>query len=87
MCTPTGLPVTFVLANPKIDEREVARDLFEMDPGLLGNRPGQRILADKGYTSKEFERFLFEHGAHLVRPTMRRERIARRARCSSPCVS
>ena len=27
-CTPAGLPVTFALANPKVDEREVARDLF-----------------------------------------------------------
>jgi hypothetical protein len=29
VCTPAGLPVTFALANPKVDEREVARDLFE----------------------------------------------------------
>jgi hypothetical protein len=66
------LPVTFALANPKIDEREVARDLFESEPGLL--RPGQIILADKGYASKEFETYLAEHGATLVRPAMARER-------------
>lgn len=66
VCTPAGLPVTFALANPKIDEREVARDLFEAEPGLL--RPGQVILADKGYASKEFETYLAEHGASLVRP-------------------
>ena len=28
VCTPAGLPVTFALANPKVDEREVARELF-----------------------------------------------------------
>jgi hypothetical protein len=72
VCTPSGLPVTFALANPKIDEREVARDLFESEPGLL--RPGQIILADKGYASKEFETYLAEHGATLVRPAMARER-------------
>jgi DDE family transposase len=71
VCTPSGLPVTFALANPKIDEREVARDLFESEPGLL--RPGQRILADKGYASKEFETYLTEHGVTLVRPAMARE--------------
>ncbi len=71
VCTPSGLPVTFALANPKIDEREVARDLFESEPGLL--RPGQVILADKGYASKEFERYLAEHGATLVRPATARE--------------
>ena len=72
VCTPTGLPVTFALANPKIDEREVARDLFDAEPGLL--RPGQTILADKGYASREFEAYLGEHGATLVRPATARER-------------
>jgi hypothetical protein len=67
VCTPAGLPVTFALANAKADEREVARDLFEREPGLL--RPGQVILADKGYASREFETFLTERGATLVRPT------------------
>jgi hypothetical protein len=70
--TPVGLPVTFALTNPKLDEREVARDLFESEPGLL--RPGQVILADKGYVSGEFEHFISENGATLVRPATRRER-------------
>lgn len=72
VCTPAGLPVTFALANPKIDEREVARHLFEAEPGLL--RRGQTIVADKGYASKEFESFLADHGATLIRPTTSRER-------------
>lgn len=66
VCTPTGLPVTFALANAKIDEREIARDLFEIEPDLM--RPGQVILADKGYASKEFETFLDDHHAQLIRP-------------------
>ncbi len=74
VCTPAGLPVTFALTNPKIDEREVARDLFETDPNLLAARPGQTILADKGYTSAEFERFLADHGATLLRPTRANEK-------------
>ena len=80
VCTPAGLPVTFALANPKVDEREVARDLFEAEPGLL--RPGQRILADKGYASKEFEGFLAERGVELIRPSTARERT----RPSSPLL-
>lgn len=32
------------------------------------------ILADKGYASKEFEHFLTEQGATLVRPAMPREK-------------
>jgi hypothetical protein len=73
VCTPSGLPVTFALANPKVDEREVARDLFEIDPGLLANRPGQVILADKGYASAEFEGFLAAKGARLIRPAKKGE--------------
>ena len=67
VCTPTGLPITFALASPKADEREVAIDLFEAEPDLLARR-GQTIVADKGYTSREFERRLAEHGIELIRP-------------------
>jgi hypothetical protein len=70
VCTPAGLPVAFALANPKDDEREVLRDLLESEAALLGQRPGQVILADKGYRSAEFETFLAEHHATLIRPAM-----------------
>jgi Transposase DDE domain len=84
VCTPAGLPITFALAHPKIDEREVARDLFEIDPTLLGSRPGQVILADKGYTSAEFETFLTEHGATLIRPARKGEKPRPGARFLKP---
>jgi hypothetical protein len=45
----------------------VVPDLFEIDPGILSNRPGQVILADKGYASAEFEGFLSAHGARCRR--------------------
>ena len=61
VCTPAGLPVAFALANPKDAEREAS---------LLGQRPGQVIVADKGYRSKEFEAFLGDHHATLIRPAM-----------------
>ena len=78
--TPAGLPVTFALANPKTDERDVALDIFEADPELLAGRAGQTLVADKGYASAEFERRLAEHGIDLVRPAMKRERPRRGAR-------
>ncbi|MGH9092821.1 MAG: IS982 family transposase [Acidimicrobiales bacterium] len=71
--TPAGLPVAFALANPKADEREVLRDILAIEPELLGDRPGQVVLADKGYRSAELEAFLADHGARLVRPAMRGE--------------
>jgi hypothetical protein len=84
VATPAGLPITFALANPKIDEREVARDLFEIDSALLGARPGQIVLADKGYASAEFETFLAGHGATLVRPTRKGEQPRPGARFLKP---
>ncbi len=80
VCTPAGLPITFALADPKVDEREVARFLFEAEPALL--RPGQRVLADKGYRSREFETFLAEHGVTLIRPAHKGDR----GRVSSPLL-
>ncbi|MCA1701962.1 MAG: IS982 family transposase [Actinobacteria bacterium] len=74
VCTPSGLPITFALANPKTDEREVARDLFELDPELLAHRNGQTVIADKGYASREFEVFLNERNSVLVRPAFKNEK-------------
>jgi len=73
VCTPAGLPITFALANPKVDERDVAIDLFDAEPALLAGRHGQTIIADKGYASAEFERRLAEHGVELVRPARANE--------------
>lgn len=72
LCTPAGLPVAFALANAKADEREVLRDLLEMEPELL--REGQTIIADKGYASAELEAFLTGHGVALLRPAKANER-------------
>jgi Transposase DDE domain len=73
ICTPTGLPVTYALTSPKVDEREVARDLLESEPELLAQRPSQTLIADKGYISAELERFLNHHGVDLLRPARRGE--------------
>jgi Transposase DDE domain len=84
ICTPTGLPITFALTNPKTDEREVARDMLETEPELLARRPGQTLIADKGYASAEFETFLAGHGARLLRPACKNERPRPGARLLKP---
>ena len=68
VATPAGLPIAFALTNPKVDEREVALDIFEADPSLLDDRDGQVLVADKGYISREFEDRLAGHGVELIRP-------------------
>jgi len=82
VCTPAGLPVTFALTSPKIDEREVARDLFETEPALL--RAGQTLIADKGYASREFETFLNERDVRLLRPAFKNEQPRSGARLLKP---
>lgn len=84
VCTPAGLPITFALAHPKTDEREVARDLMEREPVLLAARPGQTVIADKGYASREFESFLNDHGAQLLRPSFKNEKLRPGARLLKP---
>jgi hypothetical protein len=69
VCTPAGLPITFALSSPKTDEREVLRDLLEVEPELLGSPKGQVVIADKGYASAELETFLAHHGVTLLRPS------------------
>lgn len=77
VATPAGLPITFALTNPKVDERDVVLDLLESDPALLDGRDHQTLLADKGYRSAEFERRLADLGVELIRPAMKGEKPRR----------
>ncbi|MBO4210923.1 IS982 family transposase [Micromonospora echinofusca] len=71
VCTPSGLPVTWALATPKLDERQVLAAVLDHDPGLVADRPGLLIVADKGYVSAELDRWLAERGVRLLRPSYR----------------
>jgi hypothetical protein len=73
LATPAGLPVAFALTNPKIDERDVARDLVDIDPALLAGRTHQVLMGDKGYRSKEFDTATTERGMELIRPATKTE--------------
>lgn len=71
VCTPAGLPITWALASPKVDERQVLAAVLDHDPDLITERPGQLIIADKGYVSAELDRWLAERGVRLLRPSYR----------------
>jgi hypothetical protein len=68
-----GLPVAFALANPKTDEREVLVELFDVEPGLLAERPGLVLLVDKGYRDTQTEAILAAQGVTVLRPAFKRE--------------
>jgi len=71
VCTPAGLPITWALADPKLDERQVLMAVLDHDPGLVADRPGLTIVADKGYASAELDQFLDQRDARLLRPSYR----------------
>jgi Transposase DDE domain len=55
VATVGGLPVGFALSGAKADERQVLLAIFDADPGLLAQRPGQTLIADKNYYGATFE--------------------------------
>jgi hypothetical protein len=59
------------LANPKIGEREVVAALLQHNHHLI--RTGQILLADKGFSGKEFKRFTDTMGLRLLRPDRKDE--------------
>lgn len=74
ICTPAGMPVTWALASPKIDEREVLAAMLDREPHLATDRAGLLLIADKGFASKEFEADLATRGVTLLRPSFKREK-------------
>jgi hypothetical protein len=70
LTTPDGAVVAWALADPKLGDREVAQAMLEHSPP----RPGLLIIADKGYAGREFEDFVGQLQATLVRPDRRDER-------------
>ena len=68
-----GLPVAFALANPKADEREVLVSIFNVEPALLAERPGQLLIVDKGYRDTQTEAVLAARGVRPLRPAFANE--------------
>ncbi len=79
-----GLPVGFALSGAKADERQVLLGIFDADPGLLGQRPGQTLIGDKHYYGAKFEAALAEAGARLLRPARKGETERAGARLFKP---
>jgi hypothetical protein len=71
VCTPAGLPITWALAHPKLDERQVLMTVLDHDRHLLAARPGLLLIADKGYASAELDDYLHARGVDLLRPAYR----------------
>jgi hypothetical protein len=76
--TAEGMPVAWCLADPKLGEREVAAELFGHARDIGALRDGMIVLADKGVSGRELERFCADQiGILLARPD-RKEATRRR---------
>jgi hypothetical protein len=73
VCAPSGMPILWALANPKLDEREVLAAMLDVEPELAADRPGLLLVADKGFRARWFETDLQWRGIQLLRPSMRSE--------------
>jgi hypothetical protein len=71
VCTPSGLPIVWSLATPNVDDRQALTAVLEENPDLMLARPGQLIIADKGYISAKLDRWLAERGIRVLRPSHR----------------
>ncbi len=58
VCTPTGMPILWALATPKIGEREVLAAMLDRDAALITGRGRILLIADKGLASKDLEKAL-----------------------------
>ncbi len=70
VATPAGLPIAFALTGAKADERDVCADMIAAADLA---RPGQTLIADKGYRSAALEADLSEAGITVLRPATRSE--------------
>lgn len=74
VCTPTGMPILWALANPKIGERDVLAAMLDTDRDLLTGRDRLVLITDKGFAGRAFETSLAEHGVTLLRPSRKDEK-------------
>lgn len=73
ICTPTGMPILWALADAKIGEREVVEAMLDHEEGILAARRGLLLICDKGFASKPFEQDLADRGVTLLRPSRKNE--------------
>jgi hypothetical protein len=74
VCTPSGMPILWALANPKLGEREVLAAMLEVEAETVAEHEGVLLISDKGFAGREFEQLLQDHGITLMRPSRRDEK-------------
>jgi hypothetical protein len=68
LCAADGTPIAFELAAADEPERKVAKEMLE-GVGL----EGFTVIADKGFSGRDFEAFMADRGAAFLRPDRKDE--------------
>src|SRR2546421_332126 len=68
-CTPTGMPILWALADPKLGEREVLAAMLEVDADVAAAHEGILLICDKGFAGRDFEQLLAGYAITLLRPS------------------
>jgi hypothetical protein len=75
VCTPSGMPILWALADPKIGEREVLAAMLEVDAAVTAEHEQILLICDKGFAGKDFETLLGEYGITMLRPSRKDEKV------------
>ena len=77
VCTPTGMPLLWALADPKIGERDVLAAMVAHDADMVGRRLADGgyilLICDKGFASAVLETELAGYGIQVLRPARKDE--------------
>lgn len=74
VCAPSGMPILWALADPKIGEREVLAAMLEVEAGVAAEHEHVLLICDKGFTGRDFETLLGEYGITMLRPSRKDEK-------------
>ncbi len=74
VCTPSGTPIIWARADPKIGEREVLSAMLEVDTAVTAEHEGILLICDKGFAGRGFETLLSEYEITMLRPSRKDEK-------------
>ena len=69
VATPSGMPIMWALADPKIGEREVLAAMLEVDAAVTAEHEHILLICDKGFAGHDFETLLADYGITMLRPS------------------
>lgn len=74
VCAPSGMPILWALADPKIGVREVLAAMLEVEADVMAEHEHILLICDKGFAGRAFKTLLGEYGITMLRPSRKDEK-------------